>query len=252
MSEIEIKLSHTLLSTIQAYLENANSSPDDFLLPGHRGRRWNRKSFRRALRRHLKHCGIEFDGNPSWSRLSGEQVDLLLNTPVESYVRRNYMAEERDRVAFSLLSYTGMRRAELIALDTDDIDFEYDIIHIRQGKGNKPRDIPLPPQVRTDLQAYMRKYVPEPGPLFRGNSGHSRWNPRKLYSAFRRHVTHCGLGKDVTPHILRHTCATRLFWAGIDPRTVQELLGHERLESTMIYVHTTMERMRDAITALSR
>ena len=176
-----------------------------------------------------------------------------------------------------LLYGTGMRLMEGLRLRVKDVDFETLEITIRQGKGNKDRVTMLPELLVAPLQVHLAKVkqlhtadladgkgeVELPNAYGRkapraGRSWNWQWVfPSKLLSAdprsgvIRRHHLHpesvqkavkvaarrADLSKPVTPHTLRHSFATHLLQAGHDIRTVQELLGHKDVETTMIYTH---------------
>jgi site-specific recombinase XerD len=123
-----------------------------------------------------------------------------------------------------------------VALDLGDVDFEQELIHVRQGKGAKDRVIPLGEQASFLVAEYLRAARPH---LARGAnnalflSSHGR---RLDTSTLRRLVPH--------PHRLRHAFATHLLEGGADLRTIQELLGHASLSTTQMYSHVDTKRLR--------
>jgi integron integrase len=181
------------------------------------------------------------------------------------------------RLLAHLLYGTGLRIAEALQLRVKDVDFEHRAIIVRAGKGNKDRVVMLPqsiiPPLREQLararvlwgtdQAEGRAGVAMPDALERkypraGSAWTWFWvfpqathstDPRSgvvrrhhLYDqtfqrAFKRAVAQAGIQKPATPHTLRHAFATHLLQAGYDIRTVQELLGHADVATTMIYTH---------------
>jgi integron integrase len=181
------------------------------------------------------------------------------------------------RTIASLLYGTGMRLMEALRLRVKDIDFERHIIVIREAKGNKDRVVMLPRSLETALRAQLaaarglwehdrrcniegvhvpdalaRKYpqmaltwawfwvFPSPtlsaGPQDGGQRRHHLFEER-LQRAIKRAVVSAGIERRVSAHTLRHSFATHLLQAGTDIRTVQELLGHSDVSTTMIYTH---------------
>ncbi|WP_407225835.1 integron integrase [Enterobacter hormaechei] len=181
--------------------------------------------------------------------------------------------EGEHRLFAQLLYGTGMRISEGLQLRVKDLDFDHGTIIVREGKGSKDRALMLPeslaPSLREQLsrarawwlkdQAEGRSGVALPTPLaqharrgIRGSgflrSTHST-DPRSgvvrrhhMYDqtfqrAFKRAVEQAGITKPATPHTLRHSFATALLRSGYDIRTVQDLLGHSDVSTTMIYTH---------------
>jgi integrase/recombinase XerC len=142
----------------------------------------------------------------------------------------------RNRAIVELVYSAGLRSAEAVALDLGDVDFEQELIHVRQGKGAKDRVIPLGEQASFLVAEYLRDARPH---LARGAnnalflSSHGR---RLDTSTLRRLVPH--------PHRLRHAFATHLLEGGADLRTIQELLGHASLSTTQMYSHVDTKRLR--------
>src|SRR6266850_3359354 len=124
---------------------------------------------------------------------------------------------------------TGMRRAELIRLKIEDIDSQRMIIHIRQGKGNRDRDVPLTPKLLKTLRVYWRWMKPKTY-LFPGMVHNWRADkpitPKCVWSAVQDAAKRAGIKKRVSPHTMRHSFATHLLENGADLRTIQMLLGH--------------------------
>jgi site-specific recombinase XerD len=148
---------------------------------------------------------------------------------------------------------TGMRRAELCRLKVEDIDSTRMLIHIRQGKGGKDRDVPLSPKTLETLREYWRWMKPKtylfPGTV-NGLRADKPITPKVLWEACREAAQRAGITKAVRPHLLRHSFATHLVEGGADLPTVQALLGHTDLKPTSIYLHLSERHIKAAGTPL--
>jgi integrase/recombinase XerD len=148
---------------------------------------------------------------------------------------------------------TGMRRAELCNLKVEDIDSTRMIIHIRQGKGGKDRDVPLSSRTLETLREYWRWMRPKtymfPGTI-NGTRADKPITPKVLWEACREAAERAGITKAVRPHLLRHSFATHLVEGGADLPTVQALLGHTDLKPTSIYLHLSERHIKAAGTPL--
>ena len=159
------------------------------------------------------------------------------------------------RTMLMTLYSTGVRRAELCALKVEDIDSKRMILHIRQGKRNRDRDVPLSPKLLETLREYWRWMRPKTY-LFPGTK--DGWRADKpitakvLWTACREAAQRAGITKPVRPHLLRHSFATHLVEGGADLPTVQLLLGHSDLKATSIYLHLSERHLKAAGTPLDK
>jgi integrase/recombinase XerC len=149
----------------------------------------------------------------------------------------------RDRALFTLIYGAGLRISEALGLNASDLDGA--ALRIT-GKGNKERIVPLLPMIKKEVDAYLRRlpFAIDGGKaLFRGAKG-ARLSPRMAQKDIEAARNALGLSSSVTPHALRHSFATHLLGAGVDLRTIQELLGHSSLSTTQLY---TKVDMRDVL-----
>ncbi|MGD8394488.1 MAG: tyrosine-type recombinase/integrase [Candidatus Eiseniibacteriota bacterium] len=151
----------------------------------------------------------------------------------------------RDRAVLELLYGTGMRLAELVALDDADLHAARGVVQVL-GKGGRERVMPLGRQAAAAIDAYRaRRQGPAAGPLFRGRRG-ERLSRRTVQRLVARALAAAARGAQVSPHVLRHSFATHLLDHGAPLRAVQELLGHASIASTQVYTHVSLERLRDS------
>ncbi len=152
-----------------------------------------------------------------------------------------------DYAMLMTLYATGVRRAELIRLKVEDVDSQRMILHIRQGKGNRDRDLPLTPKLLTTLREYWRWMKPTtylfPG-MVRNWRADKPITPKCVWSAVQDAAKRAGIKKRVSPHTLRHSWATHLLENGADLRTIQMLLGHVDLETTAVYLHLSRRHLQ--------
>lgn len=149
--------------------------------------------------------------------------------------------KERSLAILETLYATGVRVAELRALDLDDIDRSSGTIRV-MGKGGKERVVPIGDKALAAIDAYLAVHGQRKGPLFLGRSG-ERLTVRSIHRIVRGAAKSAGIHRRVSPHTFRHTFATHLLDAGADLRFIQELLGHSRLSTTQKYTHVSADRL---------
>jgi integrase/recombinase XerD len=149
----------------------------------------------------------------------------------------------RYRMLFALCYGCGLRVAEACALRTSDIDAAADLLHVRCGKGAKPRVVRLGAKLLGELRAYWKLFRPRAPWLFDGRSPAGNLTTRSVERQIAIAARAAGIRRKVTPHTLRHSFATHLLEAGTDLRTLQVLLGHASLQSTERYLHISNARI---------
>ena len=176
--------------------------------------------------------------------LTTAQVDELLGLPFK--VKPEKQAPDwlpaRDAAILELFYSSGVRLAELAALDVKDFDFYSETVRVF-GKGNKERICPIGNPAAEAIHRYRNEAKVMDGPLFISKL-RKRLSSRSISSVFKKYHAHSGIPVDVSPHKLRHSFATHLLDNGADLRSVQTLLGHASLSTTQIYTHVSIERMK--------
>ena len=142
----------------------------------------------------------------------------------------------KHRVLLMLIYSAGLRSSEVINLKISDIDFERRSIHIRRSKYNKDRMVPLSQYMAIGLQKYIALERPHIW-LFNGKTLGEPYSAKGISWVMRDAVKKAGIAKDVTVHTLRHSYATHLIEDGLNIVTVKDLLGHSKIETTMVYLH---------------
>ncbi|MEJ5186623.1 MAG: site-specific tyrosine recombinase XerD [Candidatus Geothermincolales bacterium] len=176
--------------------------------------------------------------------ISQSEVERLLEQPFP-----RDPAGLRDRAILETLYATGMRVSELVGLDLDDLDLGEAEVRV-MGKGSRERVVPLGSKALAALEDYLREGRPA---LVRSsvqralflNSRGRRLSRQWVWEILKARAERVGLGDKVTPHTLRHSCATHLLERGADLRYIQELLGHASIGTTQVYTHVSKERIRE-------
>lgn len=162
----------------------------------------------------------------------------------------------RNKVIVELLYSSGMRVSELSGLNFSNLNIENNEIRVL-GKGSKERIVLISDRVKELIKTYIKTVRPlintegpktettEDSPLFINKTGF-RLHPQSIRVAIKETVNMIQLPKNVTPHVFRHSFATKLLNHGADLRIVQELLGHASISNTQIYTHITVERLKEA------
>jgi len=177
------------------------------------------------------------------------QIEELLALPLKLPLEKQ--APEwmplRDAAILELFYSTGLRLAELAALDVEQIDTVNECVKV-MGKGSKERIVPIGSYALTAMQKYQSAAKIQQGPLFLSKL-QKRLSTRSIANALNKYLQHSSIAFKVTPHKFRHSFATHLLDHGADLRSVQALLGHASLSTTQIYTHVTKERLRKAYDA---
>jgi len=146
----------------------------------------------------------------------------------------------------------GLRISEACTLEHRDIDSKRMVIKVRDTKGNKDRYVPLADNLLAGLRAYFKIARPPEPFLFPGSKPGRPISPDAVRDAFHKAKEKAGVTKRVTPHVLRHSFATHLLETGTDIRTIQALLGHASLRSTVRYTHISTAHVARTKSPLDR
>ncbi len=179
--------------------------------------------------------------------LNISQIKKLLETP--DVTKKEGL---RDRVILETLFSTGLRVAELVSLNINQLrriknpkqELEVSII----GKGGHPRTVYFSRRVIVWLQKYLQSRRDQNKALFisyHGRKPLKRMTSRNVERLVKKYTELAGLPMTTTPHTLRHSFATDLLIKGVDLRTVQEFLGHKNIATTQVYTHITRPRLRE-------
>lgn len=157
----------------------------------------------------------------------------------------------RDRLMVSLFYATGMRRAEMVDLRLDDLDWSNGVIKVR-GKRQKERLIPMLPSLSASIEVYLRQRedlpeVVDQGYLLLSQKGVKIY-PALVYRVINGYFSKVSKKLKRSPHMLRHSFATHLLDEGADLNAVKELLGHASLSSTQVYTHNSITKLKQAHT----
>lgn len=171
--------------------------------------------------------------------IDAETLNRVFDTP-ES---QDDFFTRRDAAAFELLYGSGLRVAEAVALDMDDVDFAQQQVRVL-GKGGKERIVPLGGKSTDALQNYLplRASLAKDNALFINRSG-TRLTVRRLSQCLDNWAVRHNAPQHISPHMLRHSFAGHLLQSSRDIRAVQELLGHSSLSATQIYTKLDFDHL---------
>ena len=158
----------------------------------------------------------------------------------------------RDRAMLGLYYGCGLRLSEGLALVLDDVDIKHNYVHVKKGKGNKERYVPINKRIINDVTDYIHYarswFLDNAYPSFRQATNYllisrrgTRCVPMTLNKSLRRLAEHASLNKAISLHCLRHSIATHLLQNGLSLEQIAQFLGHSSLESTQIYTHIVNE-----------
>ena len=183
------------------------------------------------------------------TRLPGTYLTIDEVESLMSVVDLTTPAGLRDRAILEVFYSTGIRRGELAKLELSDLSRETGTLLIRQGKGRKDRVVPIGVRAvqwvdkyeADGREALIKESTERLFLTTLGNVVH----PNNLSTWVREYLTAAGITKRGSCHLLRHTAATLMLEGGADLRSLQSLLGHEQLNTTAIYTHVAIKRLRE-------
>ncbi len=175
--------------------------------------------------------------------LTNEEIAKLFN------IRLTKPVDYRNKAILEVMYATGARISEVINLELNQIDFEECIIRV-VGKGKKERIIPLDDVAIEALDNYINNYRPfliknETCNYVFLNKNGEKISRQMIFKILKNLANKVGITKEISPHTLRHSFASNLLNNGADLRVIQELLGHENLETTEIYSHLQNKKIKD-------
>lgn len=175
--------------------------------------------------------------------LTNEEIAKLFN------IRLTKPVDYRNKAILEVMYATGARISEVINLELNQIDFEECIIRV-VGKGKKERIIPLDDVAIDALDNYINNYRPfliknETCNYVFLNKNGEKISRQMIFKILKNLANKAGITKEISPHTLRHSFASNLLNNGADLRVIQELLGHENLETTEIYSHLQNKKIKD-------
>ena len=156
----------------------------------------------------------------------------------------------RDRAMLETLYSTGLRRAELLALQLTDLDRERSLVLVRCGKGKKDRFVPIGPRALAWIDKYLAEVRPqlvqgESTPVLFLTRTPRHMHPNHLSALVRRYFEAAGLDYAGACHLFRHCAATLMLENGADIRFLQAMLGHDSLRTTQIYAHVSIAKLSE-------
>lgn len=154
----------------------------------------------------------------------------------------------RNQALLELIYGSGLRVSELLDLKVSDIHLLEGYVRV-YGKGNKEREVPLGEMSVLALRQYLTKsrnqLTNSPIDYLFLNQDGQQLSRQGFFKILRKIAKSAGITQDVSPHMLRHSFATHLLEAGVDLRTLQELLGHEDIQTTQIYTHISQKHLKE-------
>ena len=195
---------------------------------------------------------LNIDSPKQWKvlpkALARDEMDAMLNRPGSHLKHKEAEAiAERDRAMLEVFYAAALRVSEMVGVKLEDLKLDLGYVLVR-GKGDKERIVPLGRGAQDALSQYMKQSRPvlakgKTSPfLFLGRGGR-KLTRQRVWQMVR--AASAGAGRNASPHMLRHSCATHMVENGADLRTVQTILGHADISTTQVYTHLALDRLKN-------
>jgi site-specific recombinase XerD len=180
-------------------------------------------------------------GKPLPKAMRADEVGKVLAIRLAG---QNEMQNRRDRALLQCLWSCGVRRAELIGLDLNDVDLDGRQLRVVKGKGNKDRQVPMTGDAVAAMRGYLEVRPRVTTPAFFVGRGDRRLSAAGVYKIVRTYMQMAGITEYASPHTWRHTVATVMRENGADLLFLKDFLGHESVSTTEIYTKLAAGRLR--------
>jgi integrase/recombinase XerD len=194
---------------------------------------------------------LNIDSPKQWKvlpkALARDEMESMLSRPRPASPRQTEAAiAERDRAMLEVFYAAALRVSEIVGVKLEDLKLDMGYLLVR-GKGDKERIVPLGKGAQDALAGYMRDGRPtlakgKSSPLLFLGRGGRKLTRQRVWQMVR--AASAGAGRDASPHMLRHSCATHMVENGADLRTVQTILGHADISTTQVYTHLALDRLK--------
>ena len=194
---------------------------------------------------------LNIDSPKQWKvlpkSLARDEMEMLLRSPHPR--SQNKQAEAialRDRAMLEVFYAGALRVSEMIAVKLEDLKLDLGYVLVR-GKGDKERIVPLGKSAQDTLADYMKRSRlllagGRTSPLLFLGRGARKLTRQRVWQVVR--AASCSMGRNASPHMLRHSCASHMVENGADLRTVQTILGHADIATTQVYTHLALDRLK--------
>ncbi len=194
---------------------------------------------------------LNIDSPKQWKvlpkSLARDEMETLLRSPRASSTRKSAEAIAlRDRAMLEVFYAGALRVSEITTVKLEDLKLDLGYVLVR-GKGDKERIVPLGKSAQETLAEYMRNSRPvlageKTSPLLFLGRGARKLTRQRVWQLVR--AASASVGRNASPHMLRHSCATHMVENGADLRTVQTILGHADISTTQVYTHLALDRLK--------
>ena len=158
----------------------------------------------------------------------------------------NAAQSPKNRLLLKVIYSAGLRRNEVINLKLEHLDFKNHRIFVKDSKGNKDRYTILAKSVVPEIKSYLRRYNPQVY-LFNGRFKGQPYSESAVKWGFEHALARSGITKQLTPHSLRHAFASHLLAMNVNIVTIQKLLGHDSIQTTMVYLQVNMDQNLESV-----